>query len=266
MIAVLQWGTLAVCGIVALARIPSALRGENRSVFGIFVLATFAMLLSINAAYTAIDPLLGSRNYTNLILRFVIYGAVLLAGYRIAKGFGARGSVRLITGPLGWTVLALVAAATVVPFLLANTAGTSTGMSALPDQSAGNVELIKLYTVAGRFYPSFVAACLLPATINVLRSRLPVLVRSGAAALTAGAVAMILLSLSDMLPQSLAFLQYVISSTAVLGLVVGLALIWFGKIRAARTARLVPALAGAAAEHTDNAQNDKPGNAWRNRS
>ncbi len=51
MIDILQWTTLAVCGLVALARIPSALRGENRSLFSIFALMTLAILLSIEAPY-----------------------------------------------------------------------------------------------------------------------------------------------------------------------------------------------------------------------
>ena len=110
------------------------------------------------------DAWLGSENYANLVLRFLIYGVVLLAGYKIAKGFDAQRSIWLIVGPVGLTVLALVAIATVVPFFLANTTGSSTGLGTLPDQSAGNVELIKLYTLAGRFYPAFVAACLMPAT------------------------------------------------------------------------------------------------------
>ena len=48
MIEILQWSTLAVCGSLALARIPSAIRGRNRSLFAIFVLATLAILLSID--------------------------------------------------------------------------------------------------------------------------------------------------------------------------------------------------------------------------
>ena len=74
MIAILQWTTLAVCAIVAILRVPSALRGENRSLFGIFALSTVAILLSIDVIYRAVDAWLGSENYTNLILRFVIYG------------------------------------------------------------------------------------------------------------------------------------------------------------------------------------------------
>ena len=234
MIAVLQWTTLAVCALVAVLRVPSALRGENRSLFGIFALSTFAIMLSINVIYLPVDAWLGSENYANLILRFLIYAVVLLSGYKIAKGFDAQRSIWLIVGPVGLTVLALVTVATVVPFLLANTTGSSTGLGTLPDQSANNVELIKLYTVTGRFYPSFVAACLLPATIRTMRSGLPRLPRSGAAVLAVGAGAMILLSLSDLLPRHLAYLQYFISSTAVLGLVLGLTLMWLSRVLAAK--------------------------------
>lgn len=234
MIAVLQWTTLAVCAVVAVLRVPSALRGENRSLFGVFALSTFATMLSISVIYLPVDGWLGSKNYANLILRFVIYGVVLLAGYKIAKGLDAPRSIWLIVGPVGLTVLALIAVATVVPFLLANTTGSSTGLSALPDQSASNVELIKIYTVAGRFYPSFVAACLLPATIRTMRCDLPRLPRSGAAVLSVGAGAMILLSLSDLLPHHLAYLQYFISSTAILGLVLGLTLMWLSRVLAAK--------------------------------
>ena len=237
MIAILQWTTLAVCALVAILRIPSALRGENRSLFGIFTLSTFAIMLSINVIYLPVDTWLGSENYVNLILRFLIYAVVLLSGYKIAKGFDAQRSTWLIAGPVGLTVLALVAVATVVPFLLANTTGSSTGLGTLPDQSANNVDLIKLYTVAGRFYPSFVAACLLPATIRTMRSGLPRLPRIGAAILAVGAGAMILLSFSDLLPRHLAYLQYFISSAAILGLVLGLTLMWLGRVLA--TKRLV---------------------------
>ena len=237
MIAILQWTTLAVCALVAIFRIPSALRGENRSLFGIFTLSTFAIMLSINVIYLPVDTWLGSENYANLILRFLIYAVVLLSGYKIAKGFDAQRSIWLIAGPVGLTVLALVAVATVVPFLLANTTGSSTGLGTLPDQSANNVDLIKLYTVVGRFYPSFVAACLLPATIRTMRSGLPRLPRSGAAILAVGAGAMILLSFSDLLPRHLAYLQYFISSAAILGLVLGLTLMWLSRVLA--TKRLV---------------------------
>ncbi|MDN3937631.1 hypothetical protein QWJ39_15100 [Arthrobacter sp. YD4] len=235
MITTLLVSVLAVCAVITLLRIPAALRGENRSLFGIFLLATVAMVLSIQASYDAIDHLLGSQNYANLILRFVIYGTVLLAGYKIAKGFENKRSLRLLLGPAGLTALALICLATAVPFLLANTAGTSVGLATLPDQSEHNRQLIALYTLAGRLYPAYVAACLLPATIHALRSRLPGLVRGGAALLTLGSIAMVVMPFSDLVPRGLTFLQYYISSAAVMGLVLGLALIWLGRLSARRS-------------------------------
>lgn len=234
MITTLLVCVLAVCAVITVLRIPAALRGENRSLFGIFLLATVAMVLSIQASYNAIDHLLGSQNYANLLLRFVIYGTVLLAGYKIAKGFENERSLRLVRGPIGMAALALICLATAVPFLLANTAGTSVGLATLPDQSEHNRLLIALYTTAGRVYPAYVAACLLPATIHALRSRLPGLVRGGAALLTFGSIAMVSMPFSDLLPRTLAFLQYYLSSAAVLGLVLGLALIWLGRVSARR--------------------------------
>jgi len=240
MIPVLQWSTLIICALLALFRTPAALRGENRSLFGIFVLATFAMLLSIEPSYLLIDSWLGSSNYANLILRFVIYGTVLLAGYKIIRGFDESPGLRLLLGPVGLTALALVSLVTVATFMMADTAGTSVGMDGVPDQSEDNRQLMGLYAAAGRLYPAFVGACLLPATIGAIRSRLPGLVRTGAAALSVGSAAMIIFVFGNMLPQSLGFLQYVISSTAVLGLVVGLALIWLGKIVARHSSRATP--------------------------
>jgi hypothetical protein len=240
MINALQWFVLAVCALITLLRAPSAVRGENRSLFGVFLLVTVGMVLSIQWSYTRIDGFLGSNNYANLLLRYVVYGTVLLAGYKIAKGFENASSLRLLLGPVGLTALAVICLGTAVPFLLADTAGTSVGLATLPDQSASNRRLIALYTTAGRLYPAFVAACLLPATTKALRSPLPVLVRSGAALLTLGSAAMILLAISDLLPQHLAFIQYIISSAGVLGLMLGLALIWLAKVATRRAARELP--------------------------
>ena len=101
MIELLQWSTLAVCGLIALARVPSALRGENRTLFYIFALLTLAILLSIEAPYLAIDQFLGGINITNVILRFVIFAAIFFVGVRVTKGFGADDAYRLIAGRAG---------------------------------------------------------------------------------------------------------------------------------------------------------------------
>ncbi|MGP4033003.1 hypothetical protein [Pseudarthrobacter sp. 1C304] len=234
MIPVLQWTTLAVCGLVAIARIPSALRGENRSVFGIFVLSTLAVLLSIDVSYKVIDAWLGSQNYANLLLRFLIYGTVLLAGYRIAKAFDAATSIRLITGPAGRAALAVTGVATVVLFLLADTAGSATGLSGLPLRSPENASLICWYAAAGRLYPAFVAVCILPATFLAIRRRLPWAIRAGAVLLTVAFAALAAGSLFPLIPPEANYLRAVINYTAVLSLALGLAFVWISSLMAKR--------------------------------
>lgn len=238
MIAVLQWTTLAVCALVAIARIPSALRGENRSIFGVFVLSTVAILLSIDVSYRAIDAWLGSENYTNLFLRFVIYGTVLLAGYRIAKAFDAPASIRLVVGPVGKTVLTVIGIATVALFLLADTAGSATGLTGLSSRSPQNATLIAWYSAAGRLYPAFVATCILPATYMAIGRRLPRVVRLGALLLTAAFAAMALGVFYPLIPREASYLKAVINYTSVLCLALGLALVWISSMMAKRASPL----------------------------
>jgi hypothetical protein len=234
MIAVLQWATLAVCATVAIARVPSALRGENRSVFGVFVLATLAVLLSIDVSYRTIDAWLGSQNYANLFLRFIVYGTVLLAGYRIAKAFDARKSIRLIIGPVGRGVLFVIGVATVILFLLADTTGTDTGLRDLPARSPQNAALIESYAAAGRLYPSYVAACILPATFLAISQKLPWAIRIGALLLTIAFAGMALGTFFPLIPSEVGYMEKVINYTSVLCLALGLALVWIASLMAKR--------------------------------
>jgi hypothetical protein len=230
MIEILQWATLAVCSALALARIPSAIGGRNRSLFAIFVLATLAILLSIDQPYLAVDSRLGSENYTNLILRFIIFATVFLAGRGIAKAFDDSRALGRLTGRIGTGVLGFIMLATVVLFLLADTAGSSTGLAALPGRSAENGLLIGLYAAAGRLYPAYVAACLLPVTLKAVTQSLPGAVRFGAGLLSLGFIALILGTLFPVIPTSLVFLQPLINYTAVLALMAGLTSIWIGRV------------------------------------
>ncbi|CAN7222461.1 hypothetical protein LJR078_000827 [Arthrobacter sp. LjRoot78] len=237
MIEILQWSTLAICCAAAVARIPSAVRGENRSLFYIFVLATLAILLSIDGPYIAIDRLLGGTNFANLILRFVIFGVILLVGYRIAKAFGAPASIRLILGPVGLSILAVIAAATIVLFLLADTAGSVTGLTTLPSRSPQNAQLIRLYAGAGRLYPAYIAACLLPATYAAISSRLPGGVRIGAGLLTLGFAALVLGTFYPLLPVGLGHLEAVVNYTGAIAFIMGLIAIWICRVRTQAVAR-----------------------------
>ena len=237
MIAILQWTTLAVCGIVALARIPSALRGENRSLFFLFLLMTLATLLSIAAPYEAFDHVLGGTNIANLVLRFLIFAAVSVLGFRVARGFGAKDALRLITGPIGIGVLGFSSLAVAVVFLMMDTAGSSAGLVEVAAKDARNAALVEFYGAAGRLYPAYVTLALLPAMVRAVRSSLPVLVRCSAGLLAFGAIAITLSLLSPVIPAELGFVRFLINYTAILCLVLGLALIWLGSIIAKRKNR-----------------------------
>lgn len=242
MIAVLAWATLVICGITALARIPSALRGENRSLFFLFLLMTLAILLSMRAPYEAVDHILGGINIANVLLRFIIFAFILVLGFRVARGFGAADALRLITGRVGMAVLAFSSLVIVVVFLMMDTAGSSTGLVGLSGRSASNAVLVEFYGAAGRLYPAYVTLALLPAMVRALASTLPVLVRAGAALLALGSIAITLTLLFPLNPPALGFVEFIINYTALLCLVLGLVLIWLGSITARRAARKKPGL------------------------
>ena len=236
MIETLQWTTLAVCGLVSAARIPSALRGENRSLFAIFALMTLAILLSIQQPYLVIDQALGGINIANLLLRFVVFGAIFFLGVRVSKGFGAEAAYRLITGRTGMAVLLVVSVVLVAVFLTMDTTGSSAGLSAIAKKDARHYALVEYYGAAGRAYPAFVAVALLPAMVRAVRDRLPALVRIAAALLALGGVAVALTLLFPVIPPELGSVEFVINYTAVLCFVVGLALIWAARVRNRRSA------------------------------
>lgn len=231
MITILQWTTLAVCGLVALARVPSAVRGENRSLFGIFALMTLAILLSIEAPYVAIDQALGGINLANLLLRFVIFGAIFFLGIRVAKGFGATGTYRLITGRPGILVLLVLSALVIAVFFLMDTEGSSAGLSTVYAKDDRHMLLVEYYGAAGRAYPAFVGVALIPAMVKAVGSRLPVLVRVAALLLGVGGAAIGLSLLFPFIPADWSAMRFVVNYTAVLCYTVGLALIWVAKVR-----------------------------------
>lgn len=232
MIEILQWTTLGVCGLLALARVPSALRGENRLMFGILVLMTLAILLSMQGPYLAIDQVLGGNNVTNLILRFVIFGAIFLIGVRVARGFGASRALGWIVGRPGLIALTITAAAVIVTFLLMDTSGSSAGLQSVAAKDARNAALVECYGAAGRLYPCYISLVLLPTMIRTVRSRLPVLIRLAALLLSLGAVAIVLSLSSPVIPPGMGIVRFIVNYTAVLCYALGLALIWIDKLRA----------------------------------
>ncbi|MGP4033004.1 hypothetical protein [Pseudarthrobacter sp. 1C304] len=229
MIAILQWTTLTVCAVLAAFRLPGAFRGENRSLFFIYVLLVAGLLLSINGPYVAIDGVLGGVNLANLVLRFVVFGTVFALGLRIARGFGARDALRLMTGRVGIAVAVASSAALVAVFLMMDTAGSSAGLVSVYAKDPRSAALVELYGAAGRVYPAFVALALLPALVRTVRGGLPALLRTSAALLALGSVALTLSLSSPLIGPPFGYLRFVFNYTAVLCLLTGLALIWLSK-------------------------------------
>ncbi len=232
MIIMLQWAVLAVCVAVVLLRVPDVLRGRNRMTFGILVLAALCILLTIQGPYVGIDRLLGGWNVTNLILRYLITATVLLVGIRTAKGLGSARTYALITGRTGrWVLLATCVAQTVI-FGLLDTRGSSAGLMTLADQGGRNAALGPFYAAAGRAYPAFVSICLMPALLKTARSRLPRLVRAGAALVLIGALGAAVSVPFSFLPADDSPGRYLVIYTAVLGFVLGLMFFWLSGMRA----------------------------------
>lgn len=237
----LQWSTFAVCALVALARIPSARRGENRPVFYVLVLLMAAILLSIDGPYIAIDSFLGGVNVANVALRFVGFAAVFFLGLQIAKGFSAEDARRFLTGPVGIGMAVLSSAVVIVLFLLMDTAGSSAGLVEVAAKSARNRVLVEYYGAAGRLYPAFVLLALLPAMFRTARSRLPLIIRGSAVSMAVGSVAMALTLGFPLIPPGLGSWRFFINYTGILFLVLGLVLIWVGRMAAKRKPRVQPA-------------------------
>ncbi|NUU31253.1 hypothetical protein HNO80_06570 [Arthrobacter sp. C9C5] len=241
MVTALQWSTFAVCTLVALARIPSARRGENRPVFYVLVLLMAAILLSIEEPYDAIDGFLGGVNVANVVLRFVGFAAVFFLGLQIAKGFSAEDARRFLTGPVGIGMGVLSSAVVIVLFLMMDTAGSSAGLVEVAAKSGRNRVLVEYYGAAGRLYPAFVLLALLPAMIRTAGSRLPLIIRGSAVSLAVGSVAMALTLGFPLIPPGLGCWRFVINYTGILFLVLGLVLIWVGRMAAKRRPRSQPA-------------------------
>jgi hypothetical protein len=232
MMATLQWGTLVICTVVLLLRVPDAIQGRNRTVFGILLIATLCSLLSVTGPYEAIDGVLGGWNLTHLILRFLVFAAVLLVGLRVARGLADPRGYRLIAGPVGRWALAASAVAVAATFFLMDTRGSSAGLLDITDNGGHNAVLAPFYAAAGRTYPGFVSLALLPALLATTRSQLPRLVRAAALLTCVGALATAVSVPASFAPETWTLAQQTVNYLAVVGYVLGLGLFWFSGVAA----------------------------------
>ncbi|MCX2749794.1 hypothetical protein OOZ51_18555 [Arthrobacter sp. MI7-26] len=234
MMAVLPWATLFVCLALTAVRIPSAIRGENRMMLVLFVLISLDILLSIEGPYVLIDGWLGDFNLSNLLLRFLLYGTFLLMGIKVARAFASPGGERAIRGPLGLAVLGLTAVLTAFFFFSMDTGGSSVSLSAFDPGPA-----LEIYAALGRFYPGYVAACLLPGIWRSVRRSGPVLLRAASATLLLGLGLLIVSQVFPLIPASVGWLRPLINYSAALASTLGLGGIWLSKAIAHRSSSAV---------------------------
>lgn len=234
MTTVLAWATLSICLVLTAIRIPSALRGENRMMFVLFALISLDILLSIEGPYLLIDAWLGSFNFCNLLLRFMLYGTFLLMGIKVARAFASPGGERAICGPVGLAVLGATAVLTAFFFFSMDTSGSTVGLAGL-DQGPS----LEVYAALGRFYPGYVAVCLIPGIWRSIRGSGPVLLRAASATLLLGLGLLIVSQVFPLIPLSNTWLRPLINYSAALATALGLGGIWLSKIVASRTRRTV---------------------------
>ncbi|GAA4045093.1 hypothetical protein GCM10023063_34940 [Arthrobacter methylotrophus] len=234
MTTVLSWATLCVCLTLTAIRIPSAVRGENRLMFHLFALISADILLSIEGPYLFVDQLLGGFNLCNLLLRFMLYGTFLLLGFKVAKAFGSPGGERAIWGPLGFAVLGTTAVLTACFFFSMDTAGSTVGLNDLDPGIP-----LAFYAALGRFYPGYVAACLVPGIWRSVRLPGPAVLRAASATLLLSLALLLVSQLFPLVPESNTWLRPLINYSAALASAFALAGIWLSKAIARRTSRAV---------------------------
>lgn len=227
----LAWVTFALAAALALVRIPSALRGENRLMFALFSLIAFAILLSITGPYLAVDAALGGINLANLLLRFLIYAIALLLAVRVARAFAARTAQHALLGPWGLGALALVGVGTVMSFLLMGLFPSSVGLGAGDNQAWFDV-----YGELGRVYPGFTGVILLPSLLRALRESILPTLRVAAGLLAAGYILLALTIVFPLMPDDWVAARQAMNYSSLLFLLTGLATIWIAGLRARRRA------------------------------
>lgn len=231
-----QLGALAVVGIAALIRLPLAVKGRNPLLFWALVLLSVAIALGISSVYLAVDSVLGGINIANVIIRFALYGFVLIIGIKSAAAFRAGAAARLITGPVGIAVLAAVAVLTIVLFCFADMPDSSPGLRTYGDQLP-----VAIYGLLGRAYPAFIAACLIaPAFASAAHRRRPPLIRTGSALLGVGLAGSVLYAVQGLTPLDVHPWDHFVPYSAVIAATVGLVLLASQRVASKRQKKQAP--------------------------
>ena len=231
-----QVGALTVTGLFALIRFPLALRGRNPQLFWALLMLTVAIALGMSPIYMMVDPWLGGVNIANLIIRFAMFGFVLILGLKSVQAFRAPRTQRLISGPAGIVVLLVTVTLTSVLFVMADLPESAPGLRTYGDQWE-----VSLYGTLGRAYPAYVAACLVGPAISVaVHRRRPPLMRVASGLIGLGLAAAVLYAVLDLTPFDVNPWDHLIPYSAVMLATLGLALLFTQRIASKRRIKQAP--------------------------
>lgn len=223
-----QWITLGLCVFFVLLRAPEAIRGTGRTVFIALVLLSVAVAMSLPAIYPAVDSVFGGQNIAHLLGRFSLYSIVLLLGTRTAAAFRAQRARWLIAGPIGIAAFCAALILTATFFILSELPTSSTGLLAYGDQ-----QTVQWYADIGRFYPGYVATCLIaPSIRGVLDPTGKPLHRVASALLAVGYVLIATFAvLRWAVGPALGVWEVFLPFSAIVLVVTGLTVVWFARRR-----------------------------------
>ena len=229
-------GALTVSGLFALSRLPGAVKGRNPMLFWALVMLCIAIALGMSPVYLAVDGLLGGSNIANVIIRFAMYAFFLILGTKAAAAFRAPGAGRLIAGPVGIGVLSAVGIATVVLFAVADLPVSSPGL-----RDYGGQLPVALYSLLGRAYPAYVAACLIGPALSVAgHRRRPLLMRAGSGLLGVALAGVVLYAVQDVTPLDVNPWDHLVPYSAIILATVGLAMLGSQRLASNRRIKQTP--------------------------
>ncbi|MCC9144146.1 MULTISPECIES: hypothetical protein [unclassified Arthrobacter] len=221
-VSAIQYGALAVAAVFTLVRLPLAVQGRNPMLFWGLAFATIGVALSIPSIYLPVDALLGGTNQANLILRYATYGVVAMIGGSAAAAFRAPRVRGLILGIPGLAVLAATAITTTVLFSMCDLPVSSPGLNGYMGQ-----ESVWAYSVLGRVYPAYIAACLIIPAFRVVVTARPAALRIGSALIGVALVEIVVWSALWVTGQQTGVWDYILPHSAVIVLAAGLASVAF---------------------------------------
>jgi hypothetical protein len=151
---------------LALARLPSGLRGRNRLVLGSALAIALAFGLVVPPIYESVGSLIPAvANFPDLMAKLLLFTGLLLAATQVARAYEASRAQRLISGLPGVAVFVAVFVVDALVFASVHTGARVPDLAANLDQP-----LVRLYSTIATAYPAYLFALLLPHVASGCRS------------------------------------------------------------------------------------------------